>query len=491
MPEKIHVITNDILNVLPEMTFFVSGDGVVMETNTEAVKTLDVMKNVLIHAPFSSFLKEAFKEHFRYSLEQCIRTGKNNEFEVEMQDADGKQVDVLLHLSRYPAEADPEHALVFIFARDISKERKKEMDLLRFANVAHYTVNPLEITGVDGKIIYVNPAFEEASGYSKEEIIGKNPNFFSSGKQPKSFWQKMWTTITSGEVWMGEVENRRRNGDPFLTHLLISPIVNDRGKIVGYFGIHRDITEQKHLEQMLTQAQKMESIGMLAAGIAHEVGNPLASISSLAQVLQRTVRENDVKEKLELIKSQVTRISRIIRDLVDFSRRTNYTLMPTDINKTLNEAVAIVQVGKKAKSVSFNLVFDENLPQLTLVPDQIHQVFINILINAVDAILDQSSAVTSDIKPEELKPKVISVATGVKNDNVIVTFSDSGKGIAEEDIPKIFEPFFTTKKVGEGTGLGLWVSYGIVKNFGGDIFVESKKESGTTFKVILPVNQQI
>ena len=167
-------------------------------------------------------------------------------------------------------------------------------------------------------MVYVNKAFVEASGYSKEELLGKNPNIFGSGKHPKKFWEKMWETINSGRVWVGEVENRKKSGKAYFTQLLISPILNSEGKVISFFGIHRDLNEKKMLEKQLIHTQKMESIGTLAAGVAHEVGNPLASISALVQVVLRSTEDEFVKEKLGLVRSQVTRISKIIRDLVRF-----------------------------------------------------------------------------------------------------------------------------------------------------------------------------
>ena len=137
--------------------------------------------------------------------------------------------------------------LTLVTARDISEEKKKEIDLIRFYNVAENTVNPLQITDLNGKMIYVNKAFEIASGYSKEELIGKNPRIFGSGKNSPKFWDKMWDTISSGKVWVGEVENRKKNGEEFFTQLLISPILDKEGKVSGYFGIHRDLTEKKTL----------------------------------------------------------------------------------------------------------------------------------------------------------------------------------------------------------------------------------------------------
>ena len=367
--------------------------------------------------------------------------------------------------------------LILITARDISEEKKKETDLIRFFNVAENTVNPLQITDLNGKMIYVNKAFETASGYKKEELIGKNPRVFGSGKHSDKFWDKMWDTISSGKVWVGEVENLRKSGEAFFTQLLISPILDKEGKVSSYFGIHRDLTEKRTLERQLIHTQKMESIGTLAAGIAHEVGNPLASISALVQVAQRVTTDPFVNEKLGLVKSQVTRISKIIRDLVDFSRPSNYELELTDINKVVNEAVEITKVGTKAKDIIFETELTKNVPMLPLIADQMQQVFVNILLNAVDAIAE---------KKRDGRTNKISVKSANNGDEIILTFSDTGTGIKEENLVKVFEPFFTTKKEGRGTGLGLWVSYGIIKSFQGDIKIKSKINEGTTFIIKLP-----
>lgn len=369
--------------------------------------------------------------------------------------------------------------LMLITARDISEEKEKETELIRFYNVAENTVNPLQITDLNGKMIYVNKAFEKASGYTKEELLGKNPRIFGSGKNSNKFWDKMWDVIASGKEWVGEIENQKKNGEPYFTQLLISPILDKYGKVAGYFGIHRDLTDKRTLERQLIHTQKMESIGTLAAGIAHEVGNPLASISALVQVAQRSSNDPFINEKLGLVKSQVTRISKIIRDLVDFSRPSNYELKLTDINKVIHEAVEITKVGTKAKDIIFETNLKSDIPLLPLIADQIQQVFVNILLNAVDAIVE---------KKKLGKTEKISVKSESDGDDLILTFTDTGVGINEENLIKAFEPFFTTKKEGKGTGLGLWVSYGIVKSFQGDIKIESKVNEGTTFIIKLPTN---
>jgi signal transduction histidine kinase len=158
---------------------------------------------------------------------------------------------------------------------------------------------------------------------------------------------------------------------------------------------------------------------------------------------------------------------------VDFARPSAYVTKPTDVNKVVREALNIVQYGKKVKDISFSLELSDELPPLLVVPDQLAQVFINILMNAVDAL--------------EGKAGSIWINSHLRNEHVEVSVRDSGKGIARGDRDKIFEPFFTTKTVGQGTGLGLWVSYGIVQSFGGDIQLDSDLGKGTTFKILLPL----
>lgn len=464
----------NLFDNFPEMYFLVNSEGKITRMNKVASDTLNQTVN------------EA--EIFFDYIELCDRTNSEKIFNDALANGDSKVIETRLFVNRnflnvkitiIPLNnSDEKEKFFLVNVRDISEEKAKEAELIRFYNVAENSVNPIQITDLNGKMIYVNRAFEVASGYSKEELLGKNPRVFGSGKFPSSFWDKMWATISSGKVWVGEVENRRKNGEPFYTQLLISPILEKDGKVSGYFAIHRDLTEKRTLERQLIHTQKMESIGTLAAGIAHEVGNPLASISALVQVAQRSSKDPFVNEKLSLVKSQITRISKIIRDLVDFSRPSNYELELTDINKVIHEAVEITKVGTKAKDITFETNLSDSIPMLPLIADQIQQVFLNILLNAVDAISEK----------KEKKNEKITVTSQADSDWLTITFVDTGPGIKEENINKIFEPFFTTKKEGKGTGLGLWVSYGIVKSFQGDIKVKSKINEGTTFVIKLPIH---
>jgi len=467
----------DLFDCFPDMYFLLATDGRILKTNSIASETLSKAGGV-----------EHFAEIFDL-VELCDRTKAQNIFKKCLNEKtsgycqtrffiDRKFIDINLTFSIPLDKKNDDSVSIIAIARDITEEKQKEAELVRFHNIAEGSVNPVQVTDLTGKMIYVNPAFVKVSGYTKEELLGKNPKIFGSGKTSKKFWDRVWEVISSGKVWSGEIEDVKKNGEPFYSQLLISPILDKEGKITGYFGIHRDLSEKRILEKQLIHTQKMESIGTLAAGIAHEVGNPLASISALVQVVQRDTNDVFIKEKLGLVKSQVTRISKIIRDLVDFSRPSNYELQLTNINKSIKEAIEITRVGTKAKTIKFETNLSEDVPSLPLIPDQIHQVFLNILINAVDAMTEVTT---------NNKPKMIEVNSFVEDGNVIIRFMDTGPGIEERNLNKVFEPFFTTKGQGKGTGLGLWVSYGIVKSFQGDINIDSTPGEKTTFTITLPI----
>jgi PAS domain S-box-containing protein len=455
-----------VLDLLPEFIFIVKDDGAIMDYNENVEKLLDKSGKDFELNNIRDILKEGEEEKFftvfrQHSPEVYFRT----EFSLPGELA----FDVELTLKELQSE-DGKYTV--IFAKDITEQQKKELDLLRFSEVIHHTVNPIEITDQRGKIIYVNPAFEKVSGYSQEELLGKNPNVLSSGKHPAEFWQQIWKTILGGKEWVGQVQNRRKGGELFYTELVISPIIDASGNVVGFLGAHRDITEQKMLEEQLVRSQKMETFGTLAAGIAHEVGNPLTSISSIVQVIQRTSNDRFAHEKLELVKNQINRIAKIIRELVDFSRPSAYEVKDADVNAIIRDATNIVQYGKKVHDIHLSSNLQEPLPTVAVVPDQLVQVFLNILMNAVDAC--------------EGKKGEIGIASRMNGKNIEVEISDTGTGIEERNMGKIFDPFFTTKEIGKGTGLGLWVSLGIIKNFGGDIKVQSETGKGSSFKIYLP-----
>lgn len=243
--------------------------------------------------------------------------------------------------------------------------------------------------------------------------------------------------------------------------------------------IQKKTSEIMKANDQLINAEKLASLGRMAAGVAHELNSPLTGIVTFAHLmLKRMPPENtqDI-EDLEVIIEQAERCSKIIKGLLGFSRKTSAEKVFVNINTLTENTISMVRNQAKFHNIKFTLTFDNSLPHISTDPNQLQQVFINLLINAADAMNERGQ---------------VTVATRVTSDTasgkryVEIEFTDTGPGIPEEHLGRVFEPFFTTKPVGKGTGLGLAVSYGIIKKHGGNIFVRSEVGRGASFFVRLP-----
>lgn len=236
--------------------------------------------------------------------------------------------------------------------------------------------------------------------------------------------------------------------------------------------IDRRTNELQQSQAMLIQQEKLAAFGLLAAGIAHEVGNPLSAISSLVQMLNRKPLDEETHQRLRLIDEQLHRIQRTLRELIEFSRPANQELQKIDLHEVVRNALDIAKYYKRKKGKTIKTEFPENLPTTTAIRDQILQVFLNLILNGLDATEEGGT---------------IEIITRVNSNMIEVDFCDDGHGIDEESQAQIFDPYFTTKK--RGTGLGLYVCRNIVRSAEGQIsLVRSTEESGTTFRVSLPVD---
>lgn len=256
-------ISFDALNDFSEMSFLLSIEGKILAANKSALTSLGKPGTELLDKQFISLLNPAHILKIENAIIKCISEREKVEIDCKfMRDGRG-DIDAQCYFSVF-SNGEKTSDKILIIAKDVTEEKQKELDLLRFYNVAHHTVNPLQITDLSGRMIYVNPAFVKMSGYKEEELLGHTPSLLNSGRHSKKFWDEMWHTISDGKVWVGEVANRKKNGEVVHTQLLISPIMKSEGGLLGYFGIHRDLTEKKNLEKQLIHTQKMESIGTLA-----------------------------------------------------------------------------------------------------------------------------------------------------------------------------------------------------------------------------------
>jgi PAS domain S-box-containing protein len=255
-------------------------------------------------------------------------------------------------------------------------------------------------------------------------------------------------------------------------NIAVAPLISREGDRIGRLIIFDDVTDRAELERRLIQADKLSSIGLLAAGVAHEVNTPLAVISTYAQMLAKQISGDAQKAPLlEKIARQTFRASEIVNSLLNFSRTSPTEFVGVDLNKVARETIPLVEHQLLNAGVNVTLALDENLPKIKGNPGKLQQVLLNLFLNARDAMESGGS---------------LAVTTSAADGVVRLTVADSGAGISPENLERIFDPFFTTKAAKKGTGLGLSVSYGIVREHGGEIEVESQLGSGTRFRLSFP-----
>jgi two-component system NtrC family sensor kinase len=285
---------------------------------------------------------------------------------------------------------------------------------------------------------------------------------------------RMAETLASGRST--QRTQRRWHGEEQSTEWEISthPIFDEKNQTVQVIILNQDVTEKHRLETSLAQSEKLAAMGQLAAGVAHEINNPLSAIIANTQLLQRDLPADDERqESLELIGKAGDRALRVVRNLLDFARQDRYEFTATDVNDSLQSALDLIEHQFRARSITLHSDLADDLPLIQASHDHLQGVWLNLLLNARDAFAGQGG----DIR----------LTTACQGGEVRVTVADTGTGIPPERLSKIFEPFYTTKQAGQGTGLGLSLCQRIVKQHGGHILVESKVGQGTVFTVVLPV----
>lgn len=367
-------------------------------------------------------------------------------------------------------------------------KQKVEHELRLKSNALSAAANAVVITDKTGLIEWANRSFTLNSGYSAEEAFGKRPGeLLKSGKHPPEFYQEMWETITRGEVWDGEITNKRKDGTLYQERMTITPIFAASGAITHYIAIKQDITQEKALETMYLRAQRLESIGTLAGGIAHDLNNILAPILMSGDLLLNETLTPDQRKMVELIHESAKRGADVVRQVLAFARG-------EDGNRTEIQLRHLIVERCNVSRQTFpkNIQVEEQVPRdlwpVQADPTQIHQVLMNLMINARDAmpkggtltvtacnrIIDKENRYLSN----ELKPGPC----------VELTISDTGTGIPPDIIERIFDPFFTTKAPGKGSGLGLSSAMGILRGHKGALRVNSTPGEGSTFKLFLPAD---
>jgi PAS domain S-box-containing protein len=349
--------------------------------------------------------------------------------------------------------------------REIEETKQYLENLLENANDVIYTLD------TEQRFTYVNSKIE-AWGYRKDDLLGR-PYLALLSKRHRG--KRLKSTLDIGAKQVYEVEVVTRTGEPRAVMVSVSPLHGVEGTILGVLGIARDMTETKKLEQQIRNSEKLASVGKLAAGVAHEINNPLGGILNCLYNLRKgTLSPSRQEEYWASMEDGVRRVQKIVRQLLDFSQQHEPAFALTDINHVVDRVLVLTTHLFSPNRIVLETGFGQGLPNVMVDRHMIEQVLMNLVLNAVQAMKDGG---------------VLTIRTSVVEGICVVEVRDTGSGIPPTVLPRIFDPFFSTKSEGEGTGLGLSVSLGIVERHGGKILVDSEVGKGTTFTLCLPVSR--
>ncbi len=370
--------------------------------------------------------------------------------------------------------------------RDITDYKRAQADRDRLAAAIEQIHEAVVITDTKGKIEYVNPAFERMTSYSRHETLGRNIAKIDSAEEGHDPYESMWRTVADGQIWSERITDRKKDGTVYKKELTVSPLRDNAGKIINYVTVQRDVTMQETLQARLLQAQKMEAAGQLAGGVAHDFNNQLTVVKGYCELLLKDLAPNNPSYgPIEEIHKASNRAASLTSQLLSFSRKQLLHPQIICLNDVLRE-VADTLTRIIAEDIKLSILTSPDLGNVRADPLQVQQAIMNLVLNARAAMPEggQLRLETSNVTLSEVYAKWhIGASAGP---HVMLTVSDTGVGMDEETRKRIFEPFFTTKPVGEGTGLGLAMVYGFVKQSGGYINVSSEVGRGTTVQIYLP-----
>jgi len=372
-------------------------------------------------------------------------------------------------------------------AESVSRHRLQQFNRL-LVEALESARDGIMITDRAGTILHVNRALEGMTGYTRQELLGQTPRILKSGLHPPELYARLWQALLSRSSWQDELTNRRKDGTLIEVSLTVSTILDARGEPTHFLGIQRDITERKKFERQLVQAQKMQSIGTLAGGVAHEFNNLLAGITGYAGLgLEETLEASPLREYLEQVVGLAERAATLTRQLLAFARQPPLRQTTLALEELVRSTADFVTRTLRIE-VKLELQSGTNGTPLLVEADagQLQQALVNLALNAKDA-QESPARMTFRLRPESLSATRAAFPESVPaGEYVVLEVADAGSGMAPEVLSQALDPFFTTKEVGRGTGLGLPVVLGIVHGHSGYLTIDSAPGKGTCVDLYLP-----
>ncbi|HPP86542.1 MAG TPA: PAS domain S-box protein [bacterium] len=485
--EKIEQEIFRVLNNSPIATALFDQELKLINTNDELCILLGYDKNTLLSLQALDIVSANHRQLFLNAAKLCLQKKTDFVFKSELMLINKFQENVFCKISLFLLQIDGAVQPCYVFMATnigIAKNIFNEINKLAFA--VEQSANTIVITDTEGNIQYVNKAFEKTTGYTKTEVLGKNPRILKTDYLPEEIYKNLWDTIKMGKVWIGEFYNKRKDGTTYWESAMITPIFDTNGKIMNFLAIKEDITKMKDAQEQLIkakdEAEKSNKLKTLfLANMSHEIRTPMNAILGFADLLyesENLTTEN--KEMLDIIRNSGRHLLNLINDILDLSKieagKIKLEYSEFSVKKLLMHIYSMLNIKAKEKNLYFDLLIDHNSPDCLFGDElRVNQVLVNIIGNAIK--FTNTGGIT--------------ISYSYIDDTCIFKVIDTGIGIPQDRIDTIFLPFeqadiSTTRKYG-GTGLGLTITKKIIQLMGGSIFVESEENKGTTFIIKLPL----
>jgi len=372
--------------------------------------------------------------------------------------------------------------------RDVTRRKQLATEREQLQQAIDQSGETIVMTDAAGTIQYVNPTFEKITGYRLSEALGQNPSILKSGRHDEAFYQAMWETLTQGKTWSGKLFNKRKDGSFYTEEATISPVFDGLGDIVNYISVKRDITHQEEMEEQLRQKHKLEALGTMAGGMAHNFNNNLAIILGNLELCQyKLPQDSPLHDHLKHIKTAVIHSRDLVRKINTYSRLDGQASQPMSLSDNVTGTINLLS-STIPRTVNQHHNLNANSDDIIIngVSSQLEEILVNLCNNAVQAMTEKGDLTITLESVELSQDDIFFPEEAVPGRYAKLSVQDTGPGISEENKGKIFDLFFTTKDVDEGTGVGLSTVQGIVDQHHGFIVVNSALGHGTTFEIFIP-----
>ncbi len=357
---------------------------------------------------------------------------------------------------------------------DVTERKRAERERARLAAAVESTAEAVVITDSRGVIQYVNPAFEQVTGYFRDEAVGRDLHFLDSGRHDETFYREIRSTLVRAGVWRGRITQKRKDGTLYEEECVYSPVRDDSGRIINYVSIKRDVTEKLRLESIAEAVNTMENIGYIFSGVRHEIGNPINSINMILGILKAkldTLSKENIREYVDRTMSQVSRVDYLLKSLKSFTMYETLDIRDVQIPSFMEKFLPLVKEDFAKSGITIESHVSPEADWVSADARALQQVLLNVITNAADALVGRED------------PK-ISINVWKIMSMILIRVKDNGCGMTAEQLKDVFKPFCTTKT--QGTGLGLVITRKMLAKMNGMIEITSQKDAGTTVNIFIP-----